>query len=228
MNIDICCKGKLIKALSYTYPSTPQPPNQSIDISNWSKVRYATRCYMKYNYNSFSFIPYAEYSNSKKVVILLESPHKDEFDDNFNPLIPLNGASGRKFDSNIINRMNIWFSGHIVENQIFEIILYNPVPYQTSLYHFLSNKISYQPLIGSPSVMPKIALDAKLRNEVWKALFNLPCCNRYFEYWLKKNKPDYIINCCTGIKGKNYLNFNIGIKYRRIQKSGNLKTIVRT
>lgn len=230
MDINVYCGSKFLSTLSYNYPSNPQPPTQSIDISKLSSVYFSSRCYIQCRGSDFVVVPYANYKNVQKVVVLLESPHKDEFDENFNPLVPLNGAAGKRFDKKIVDKMQSWFK-NVSKNQgdVFEIILFNPVPYQTSMHHFLSNKIPYQPLAGLPTIIPNLPLDRKLRDAFWLLLFDKPCCKDYFLQWVQNSSPQYIINCCTGNASKNCSkNLAQNLKLKRRSNSSNLKGRVRS
>ena len=225
MDINIYYQNILQGTVTYSHP-TASTANQKIDIDLWSKVGAHIRCYVKYSNGNFNFCPYATYK-ARKIVILLESPHKNEFDQNFNPLVPLNGRSGKKFDNKIISQLQKWFNGiYISENSIFEIMLLNPVPYQTSLYHFISNKIPYQPLVGASSTIPVFKIDKKVRDKVWRLLFPLPCCENEMIIFLKNYNPDYIINCCTG-KSTKYNTFGSLSKVRKTRNITSLKIITR-
>lgn len=226
MDIEIFAKNNYLGKVAYNYPFQGIQ-NQKINICLWSKVRNWIRCYVVYINGNFSFCTYPS-SATQKIIILLESPHKDEFDTNFNPLIPLNGISGQNFDQKILGQLSKWFQNiPIQDKEIFEIMLYNPVPFQTSLYHFLSNKIPYQPLVGAPTNITQITFDRTLRNNVWKLLYKLPCCEQYMIDFLKNYKPNYIINCCTGSQALNTKIFRTNFKSKKFKKTNNLKAIVR-
>lgn len=178
----------------------------SIDISNWPIVKDRVRCYIKNyihdNENSFLMMPFNEkYTQYRKIALIVESPHKNEFDNNFNPLVPLNGISGKKFDLRIIDKMNEWFSNISLEPEtLFEIKIINPVQYQTSLFHLLNNKIPYHKVCNCK----KYGMNRYLRNKLWRRLFEetITKCKADFIHRVISYSPDYIVNCCTSFDKK--------------------------
>ena len=70
-------------------------------ITNWPVVNDQIRGY--YTFNN-GWIPTSTSKKFKKLALIVESPHKDEFDLVFNPIAPLNGASGKKFSKFITNK----------------------------------------------------------------------------------------------------------------------------
>lgn len=125
--------------------------------------------------------------NIPVILIILESPHKDEYrDDDFFPLSPANGDTGVYFFKYFITHgLPILESlglqlNHQSEYKIFFV---NPVPYQTSL-----DKIH------------KKGVTDTFRNKVWKKLY--PKCEVNFEERITSYNPKIILNSCTsGLKG---------------------------
>lgn len=194
----------------------------SIDL--WPKVCDQTRGYYKIAPNSSCIIPRA--SSCKRMAIIVESPHKDEFDSNFNPLVPLNGVSGIRFASKILPKLNFWFSSNCNYQWSscspfdLEIKIFNPIQYQASLYHFLNGKISYNNF-GSFAYN---SIDSDLRDKVWRCLFHDCQLKDDFISRLSSYNPDFIINCCTG--SSSYTRFNMPLRrYRSVLK---LKSNVRS
>lgn len=171
------------------------------DISKWPTVGDQIRGYYEFDGTAWKSVPRPN-SNVvfKKMALIVESPHKDEFDNLFNPLVPLNGLSGDKFSNNILKKLNNWFSNNgnvsVNANTIVEINIINPVQYQTSLWHFLNGKIQYN-LSNYPQNTYK-KINAKLRDAVWYFLFETCKLKGDFIRRIKTYNPDYIVNCCTG------------------------------
>ena len=138
-------------------------------------------------------------NNQKTIVLILESPHKEEFqyyDINGNiinnwaienihaikPISPAQWATG----SMIYEKFEIIFKqieNQLSENELYKIIIANPIPYQTSLHslHGKSLKSSY----------------ATLRNNIWNHLWNIPKIRNNFLERLIQYKTDIVVNLCT-------------------------------
>ena len=169
-------------------------PNPVAVIKLWPCVPDQVRGY--YQYNGTNFVPVPKPNQYKRIALIIESPHKAEFDANFCPIAPLNGTSGARFAKNILAKLHTWFTtGTINNDDCFEVYIMNPVQYQTSLYHFLNDMISWNPS-GNTTQYEKI--DHSLRNDVWKFLFDTCWLKHEFLYRLICYNPAYIINCCTG------------------------------
>ena len=194
----------------------------SIDL--WPRVFDQTRGYYNISPNASCVIPQS--SSYKRMAIIVESPHKDEFDSNFNPLAPLNGFSGQRFASQILTKLNFWFSTNCnFQYSKFlpfdlEIKIFNPIQYQASLYHFLNGKITYN---NFGNFMYN-SIDSDLRDKVWRCLFHNCGLKTDFINRISSYKPDFIINCCTG--SSSYTRFNMPLRrYRSVLK---LKSNVRS
>ena len=195
-NIDIVLNQAIIGHVSTG--NSNQVETANVDL--WQIINDQIRGYYSWNGHTWECVPKPVNKAFIKIALILESPHKDEFDNNFNPLSPLNGTSTRKrFANKITAHLNKWFNNQVVSaGEAFEIKLINPVQYQTSFYHFLNGNIPYnQPL--QTYFYPKI--DCKMRNNVWLLLFNQGKLSNDFINRMTLYNPDYIINCCTG---KNY------------------------
>lgn len=118
----------------------------------------------------------------KNVVIILESPHRDEYDfkDNqdkstLTPIAPANGKTG----GNIRDHIFKIISKRLKLNEgIYNIYLLNRVPYQCSL--------------GS---LYKTGLNNEIRNKIFKELWSKNQ-NEFFKE-LQSFSPDIIIESCT-------------------------------
>ncbi len=119
--------------------------------------------------------------NCGGIVVLLESPHHDEYDDQFNPIGPAQGKTGKYFHR--------YFTSHVLpillqqglkldlEKQ-YPVTLVNPVPYQASLACLLTRS--------------EQSIKKKVWNELWKS-----GCNADFNKRLKSYAPTIVLNGCT-------------------------------
>ena len=125
------------------------------------------------------------YSELKKIALILESPHKDEYDFDEMPLRPANGETGRNIQNHLVKKL-IDENFNFDDNTDYAVLLINPVQYQASCYHQFSAQ-------GLQS-------DKNLKNKVFRRLFDY--LKTDFQYRIKSYNPDYIINACTGgVKG---------------------------
>jgi hypothetical protein len=165
-------------------------PNLNVALTH--AVADEARGYLYYNRqcNTWIFCGLNQISpkNFSKMVLLLESPHKDEFSASGHPLRPANGKTGKK-----INQL----LGKIVSNNspkslnngtIYKVYLVNAIQYQTSCYLGLH-------------VYPWYSKNWRtIRNSVFKCLWNdnnlglqKDLCTR-----IKMINPSIIMNCVTG------------------------------
>lgn len=123
-------------------------------------------------------------SNEPVIVLILESPHKDEYEIKNGELIPRSPAAG---DSG--RAIHNYFTSHVLPILInlglklefdkeYKFYIVNPVPYQTSMVN-----IHQEGLISS------------LRDKVWEKMY--PILKQDFVERLKKYKPTVILNGCT-------------------------------
>ena len=96
----------------------------------------------------------------KKIALLLESPHKDEYTPQFTPVGPAQGKTG----TNIANKIHHKLIGDlsVLQQSLsplydYEVKLINCVQYQCSCYHFL-NAVS-------------LSHDRKNTDQVFRAFF---------------------------------------------------------
>lgn len=145
------------------------------------------------NYPDIDFA--GSYLSERRLIgIILESPHKDEYNlhnTRISPIAPAQGATGRTINTEIldviikvarqINSLAIKFD----LNEIIDIVILNPIPYQTSLAHI------HQQALSNSSY-------TTLRNNVWKCIWNTPGIQNDFLTVLSKfSSKDILINCCT-------------------------------
>lgn len=189
-------------------------------ISTWPKVQDQVRGYYSCSLTGWSIV-LPQCNVFKRAALIVESPHKYEFDDNFKPLAPLNGASGKRFCGHIIKHLNAWLPPQNHIGTCLEIKIFNPIQYQASLYHFINGLIPYD----LPNVSAKYTrIDRDMRDAVWKFLYCTCNLKQDFISRLSAYNPDYIINCCTG--KKRYTTFG-SINPPRTPSGGDLKELVR-
>ena len=117
------------------------------------------------------------------IVFILESPHKSEYCSCcFRPLRPLNNdASFRKFAGKVISKC--YEIGQVQDDPSAEhdIVLCNPIQYQTSLHHLRLDDCVCKPV----------------RNNVFRNLINTPEFRSDFEMRVTRYAPFIIIDCST-------------------------------
>lgn len=130
--------------------------------------------------------------NCYNLVLLLESPHKDEYDSCGNPLRPANGTTGTKiqklFAKQVNNNNAKW---KLEEGKIYCVWLVNAIQYQTSAFNQLNNQSNYNKQWRS------------VRNYIFKTLWkNEQLFNLQADLTKRINtiKPKITINCVTGGK----------------------------
>lgn len=141
----------------------------------------------------------SENYEDKTIVLLLESPHKDEYDSCNNAIAPAQGKTGENIDKNIITLLRELESlnpGLFNEGR-YRFIICNPIQYQTSLYMYHKHELEddYR----------------TLRNRCWKKIWRDENIQEDFKSRLDLYKPILIINACTSalqIKVTQYLKEN--------------------
>ena len=121
---------------------------------------------------------------AKNIILILESPHKDEYEITNGKPVPKSPASGDSgkaiyalFTSHVLPILNS-LGLELNKSEKYNFCIVNPVPYQTSLV----------------SIHQK-SLDTGLRDKVWKVMYeNL---KDDFKSRLKKYKPFAVLNGCT-------------------------------
>ena len=115
----------------------------------------------------------------KKVLFILESPHKNEYDydQGFKAGMPLSGS----FDT-FLTTFNLLMQRITMtnRNEIYEVTVYNPVPFQTSL-HYLFRK----------------TINERTRFNFWLHGWWNMRYHKEFENFLERNRFDYYINAST-------------------------------
>ena len=117
------------------------------------------------------------------LVIILESPHKDEYLNNCidDPGEPAAGVTGSRIGNHLLDIIGLCpdLLCNLSDGET-RVILCNPIQFQTSLVA----------VINAPNW--RIVRDA-----VWKKLWNIQEIKNDFEERLEGHEPDYIINACT-------------------------------
>ncbi len=120
------------------------------------------------------------HNNNSTIVLVIESPHRDEYTESFQPIAPAQCTTGSKISkyiSDILKQQNF-------DNGKYNIIICNPVQFQASLY-----SLHKLPLSGKNTSV------AAIRDKVWKEIFRLEEDN--FKKRVQSYKPTIIINACT-------------------------------
>jgi hypothetical protein len=137
--------------------------------------------------SSYPDRPAADAAGSKTILLILTSPHKDEYVRKPNgQLAPKAPAQGRNW---LGAGRAIHSYGHDVLRKVgladgeYSLLIANPVPYQCSLS-------SIAP--GNPA-----PLDPTVRDHVWRQLFSLKVIRRNFLDRCLRYSPRIILNCCT-------------------------------
>ena len=150
----------------------------------------------------------------ENLVLLLESPHKDEYDIYGNPLRPANGRTGTNINNLFakqINNNNLKIN--ILQNNIvYRVWIVNAIQYQTSGF----NQLQVLGTIYNQSWRI-------VRNNVFEALWNNETIFHLQEDLvgrLNQISASIIINCVTGGKNKNGLKMLV----ENVLKNHNLKS----
>ena len=146
-----------------------------------------------------------EFRKYKKMIVILESPHIDEFEVKgleYNAIEnrPANGITGKRFRNNFEVIINNGFSSKL-GNDNYLVYIVNSIQYQCSL--------------GIPTNI--------FRDYVWLNLWKSDDIRNDFTARIEDIQPDVIINCCTcGSHSRNYNGeimslkegtYNISVKY---------------
>lgn len=210
ININILINESIIENLSTTNNEYYDKNNCRVLKGFWAEEKKISSVYrysIKKNiHNKFELYEFEKKSNDfsnsqfndyptnienelKSIVIILESPHKDEYDANDMPIAPAQGQTGDQIENKICDILNLDLFHQVLSNNEYRIILINPIPFQTSLFMLHKQSITngYK----------------ELRDKVWSALWNN--CEIYkteFLTLIESLNAIMLINCCTaGVKG---------------------------
>lgn len=177
-----CNKKRCVKKEKY--------PNSLIVFSINEKVNDENRGVLVHSGANWFFISVSQYialkspKPLKRIGILLESPHKDEYQNGL-PIRPANGVTGQKIESLIAQRIGTkWQSNKSIGWQItqfdYEVVLINAIQYQTSCHKLLGAQ-----------------WDKTNRDHVFKLMFNNFNLGTDLAQRLKSYDLDLLVNCIT-------------------------------
>lgn len=166
-----------------------------LNYSNGDKVNDEKRGFLYFDNNSstwifcgLSQIKHKKYNN---LVLILESPHKSEYDTSGKPLRPANGITGLKINKYLTNQIQP--NWKLNKGTIYCVWIVNAIQYQMSGYNQLKNNQYYSKIWHT---VRNCAFKTVWENETTFGL----------QDDLKKRvesiKPLIIINCVTGGKNK--------------------------
>ena len=147
--------------------------------SKWELANKSYICNRRFSHsiNKANYVNYSNIADDNYLIIILESPHKDEYDANGKPYGPAQGKTGCNICTYLEDCLN---SQNCPLNQLidYQIVLVNAVQFQ-----------------ASAGTCP---LDKTLRNQNWKNLFT--ACgdlNQRINRFVSKNGTHVVSNCCT-------------------------------
>lgn len=135
----------------------------------------------------------------KKIALILESPHKDEYSSQYVPLRPASGRTGANINSKLTKAINIIYSKDNVSlsailnpSADYEIYIMNPIQVQASCYHEFHG-------LGHNKLLNGLKVSRKNTNQVFKCLFLNQQSNLRQDFINRINTyaPNYVYNCCT-------------------------------
>jgi hypothetical protein len=159
--------------------------------------------------------PIQKNETANNILIILESPHKDEYCEKcFTPLAPANGDTGINFLAYfanpcihvVLDKLINDFGLILDDSKIYRICFVNPVPFQASLHlifeQILNNFLKKKEGLTKEDIK-NINKEIKLikeykksfKNKVWRELFKR--CKKYFIRRVRSYYPYIIINACT-------------------------------
>jgi hypothetical protein len=168
--------------------STSYFQGQSAHFYSAHQVRDEVRGYLVWQSGIWNFVLHQNYTpgnkSIKKIALLLESPHKDEYTTNFVPIRPANGKTGTNIDNKLHYKLISDLAlcqQHLCNNYDYEIYLINCVQYQCSCHYFLN--------------LVNLSCDRRNTDQIFRAFYKH--LKSDFILRINQYKPDYIYNCCT-------------------------------
>lgn len=142
------------------------------------------------NSNYYDILLDNESKIDNSIALILESPHKAEFNyinNNLKPISPAQGSTGKNIDDKIKLLLE-----EIIENNYYnfkkenyKLVIINPISFQTSLHFFHKKSLSNYHF-------------KKLRDEIWRRAWEQDCTYKTnLINDLNRINSDLIINACT-------------------------------
>ena len=162
----------------------PHDDQRVCSLNGWFLVRHPPSCFQWSPWRDRFAVPALGHFNAT-VVVLLESPHKDEYGSQnlARPIAPAVGTTGRKVRE-VLLAMLLDYAGEFLRADT-RVIIANPVPFQASL-HWVYDRRANTPYGRK-----------KIRDEVWKALWSFGPIREDFDVRMAMYRPDITINACT-------------------------------
>ena len=171
-----------------------------IDYYTSHKVNDEVRGYLIYN-GAWSLVATSSVQRNwkiKKIALILESPHKDEYQQNsFTPKGPAKGISygtaGYSIDHFLANRK--WVNTMLNLNYVYEVYIMNAIPYQCSAHNYIG-----QNCYCRLTKKERRDLVDEIFMLMWKYICNttsVPFFQNDLIDRIDAYTPDIIINCCT-------------------------------
>ena len=164
----------------------------NLSYTNSDKVNDERRGFLYYN-NGWVFCGLNQITQSRfdNLVLILESPHKDEFSPAGFPLRPANGITGTKINNLLAKHVQYIPGLTLSKSKVYCVWIVNAIQYQTSAYHQLHTISGYSDYWRS--------LRDKVFKTMWdsKSPFNLQAD---LLQRLNAIAPRVCINCVTGGK----------------------------
>ena len=119
----------------------------------------------------------------RTILLLLESPHKDEYrcGDPHCPIAPAQGQTGTRIKQHLERMLN---DSPVTDcsDVTYRVIIANPVQFQTSLWTIHEGTLPHW---------------RRLRDAIWKTLWDVCEIRQDFCSRLQCYYPDVVLNCCT-------------------------------
>lgn len=157
------------------------------------------------HWNDTTAFPCSKYADlippiaNTTIVLLLESPHKDEYcyrQSGVFPIAPAQGITGKGIENKLREVISEAFQMEsiTVKDGFYPVILSNPVPWQASLHYCYKDDTN---------------MHSDLKNLIWRRLWKLESIKADFKRKLNQYSPVLIINACTGGNRPGSLNSGI-------------------
>lgn len=153
----------------------------------FSLYYFKEKHHMELTKSGFNDMPITEREDIPSIALILESPHKDEYNDDFVPIAPAQGTTGDLIFEKLDVLLNESRFLDLFKEDMYRVIIVNPIPVQTSLYELHKIPLSDKKTKGIKT----------LRDNVWICLWENGNYKKDFLEVLEDTKPKIILNCCT-------------------------------